>query len=105
MKLGEDNKRLMLIDGELTAGDSGEWLPSVNPATEEIIGYTPAGDAADVDAAASSASRAWPAWSALGVEGRAEALREVARQAQGSFGGDSCGGSGRYRQHRQRAEG
>jgi acyl-CoA reductase-like NAD-dependent aldehyde dehydrogenase len=80
MKLGEDNKRLMLIDGELTAGQSGEWLPSVNPATEEVIGYTPAGGAADVDAAARAASRAWPAWSALGVEGRAEALREVARQ-------------------------
>ena len=80
MKLGEDNKRLMLIDGELTAAQSGEWLPSVNPATEEVIGYTPAGGAADVDAAARAASRAWPAWSALGVEGRAEALREVARQ-------------------------
>jgi betaine-aldehyde dehydrogenase len=80
MKLGEDNKRLMLIGGVLTDSRRGEWLPSVNPATEEVIGYTPAGDAEDVDAAASAATQAWPAWNALGVEGRADALREVARQ-------------------------
>ncbi|CAE6811181.1 MULTISPECIES: aldehyde dehydrogenase family protein [Paraburkholderia] len=80
MKLGEDNKRLMLIGGELTASQTGEWLPSINPATEEVIGYTPAAAASDVDAAAKAATQAWPAWNALGVEARGEALREVARQ-------------------------
>lgn len=38
----------MLIGGELVYSESGEWLPSVNPAIEEEIGRTPAGSAADV---------------------------------------------------------
>lgn len=84
MKLGPDNKRAMLIDGELTDAASGQWIESVNPATEDVIGLVPAADAADVDRAAWAAKAAYPAWHALGIEGRAECLREYARRIQAS---------------------
>ncbi|AGW94438.1 aldehyde dehydrogenase family protein [Cupriavidus sp. DF5525] len=84
MKLGPDNKRAMLIDGELTEAASGQWIESVNPATEDVIGLVPAADAADVDRAAWAAKAAYPAWHALGIEGRAECLREYARRIQAS---------------------
>jgi hypothetical protein len=48
----------MLIGGELAASTSGEWLDSVEPATEEILGRSPAGTAQDVDAAVVAAARA-----------------------------------------------
>ena len=80
MQLNDHNKRRMLIDGELTGSAGGQWLPSVNPATEEIIGHIPAGNAEDVERAAAAAERAYPAWQALGIEGRAERMREVARR-------------------------
>ncbi len=65
----------MLIGGELVESESGAWDESLNPANEEVIGRTPAGTAADVDKAARAAERAWPAWAAMGVIGRAEILR------------------------------
>ncbi|MES2257964.1 MAG: aldehyde dehydrogenase family protein [Pseudomonadota bacterium] len=80
MKLDQNNKRLMLIGGELVASRSGNWIASVNPATEEIIGHVPAGNAEDVDLAAAAALAAFPAWHALGVDGRAQKLRELARR-------------------------
>jgi len=82
MKLGPDNKRAMLIDGELTAAAGGQWLESLNPATEEIIGQVPAGAAVDIERAARAASAAAPAWHGLGIEGRAACLREYARRIE-----------------------
>jgi acyl-CoA reductase-like NAD-dependent aldehyde dehydrogenase len=80
MKLDQDNKRLMLIGGELVESRSGNWITTVNPATEDIIGYVPAGNAEDVGLAAAAALAAFPAWQALGVDGRARKLRELARR-------------------------
>jgi acyl-CoA reductase-like NAD-dependent aldehyde dehydrogenase len=77
MKLDQDNRRLMLIGGELVASRSGNWIESVNPATEQVIGYVPAGNAEDIDLAARAALKAFPAWHALGIEGRAQRLREL----------------------------
>lgn len=82
MKLGPNNKRAMLIDGELTEAAGGRWLESLNPATEEVIGQVPAGDVGDVDRAAAAARAAYPAWHALGVEGRAACLREYASRIE-----------------------
>jgi acyl-CoA reductase-like NAD-dependent aldehyde dehydrogenase len=70
----------MLIGGELVESASGAWIESVNPATEEVIGYVPASNAVDVDRAVSAAKKAFPAWNALGVEGRAKLLRELGRR-------------------------
>jgi acyl-CoA reductase-like NAD-dependent aldehyde dehydrogenase len=71
---------LMLIDGELCAAASGEWLVSENPANEEPLGRVPLAGAADVDRAARAAARARPGWQALSAAERADRLREVARR-------------------------
>src|SRR6267154_1246493 len=39
---------MMLIGGELVPSEGGEWLESVNPATEETLGHVPHGTAAGV---------------------------------------------------------
>ena len=56
---------LMLIGGELVESESGAWLDSVNPATEELIGRVPAGTKADVERAYEAAAAAQPAWAAF----------------------------------------
>jgi acyl-CoA reductase-like NAD-dependent aldehyde dehydrogenase len=80
MKLDRTNRQPMLIGGELVESAGGAWIESVNPATEEIIGYVPAGNAEDVDRAAKAALKAYPAWRGLGIEGRATLLRELGRR-------------------------
>lgn len=80
MNLDRHNKRPMLIGGELVESVSGDWIESINPATEEVIGYVPSGTADDIDRAAKAAKAAYPAWNALGVERRANLLRELARR-------------------------
>jgi malonate-semialdehyde dehydrogenase (acetylating)/methylmalonate-semialdehyde dehydrogenase len=60
----------------------GRWVPSHaveffdvhNPAVGETIGRTPLSTAADVDAAVAAASRAFPAWREMPVNGRAQVL-------------------------------
>ena len=68
----------MLIGGELVPSSSGEWIDSVNPATEEVIGYVPAGGKPDVDRAVESAAAAFPMWAALDPAQRAAYLRDLA---------------------------
>jgi betaine-aldehyde dehydrogenase len=69
--------RRMLIGGELVESQSGEWLESVNPANEDIIGKVPLGAAADVNRAVAAAEAAAPAWDAAGVKVRARHLRAL----------------------------
>jgi betaine-aldehyde dehydrogenase len=68
----------MLIGGELVPSSSGEWIDSVNPATEEVIGYVPAGGKPDVGRAVESAAAAFPVWAGLDPAQRAAYLRELA---------------------------
>jgi acyl-CoA reductase-like NAD-dependent aldehyde dehydrogenase len=68
----------MLIGGELVASNSGAWLDSIDPATEERIGRAPAADAGDVGRAVAAAEAAFPAWAALEATERASMLRAVA---------------------------
>ena len=49
----------MLIDGELTEAASGEDFSNVNPATEELLGYTADASSADMQRAISAARRAF----------------------------------------------
>jgi acyl-CoA reductase-like NAD-dependent aldehyde dehydrogenase len=77
MKLGKNNKVAMLIGGDLVESVNGKWLGSVNPATEEVIGYVPDGGAEDVHRAVLAANEAYPAWAALGVEKRGQILRKL----------------------------
>lgn len=67
----------MLIGGELVESESGEWLDSVDPSTEEIIGRAPAGDDRDIAKAVIAAEAAWPAWYEMGVAARAAAMRAM----------------------------
>ncbi len=70
--------RPMLIGGELTFGDGGEWIDSVNPSNEEPVGRAPAGTAGDVARAADAALKAQPAWAALTVWERAGYMKAMA---------------------------
>ena len=70
--------RLMFIDGEMTPGASGEWVTSLNPATEEPIGRVPAASPEDVNAAVASAKAAQPAWAAKSIFERGALLRALA---------------------------
>jgi betaine-aldehyde dehydrogenase len=70
----------MLINGDLVESESGDLLDSVNPATEESIGYVPAATAADVNRAVVAAENAHPAWAALEPKERAKLMRKVAQK-------------------------
>ncbi len=70
--------RLMLIDGELVASIGGEWIDSVNPSNEEVIGRAPKGTAEDVDRAVDAAAKAQPGWAARSIFERGALLRQVA---------------------------
>jgi len=67
----------MLIGGKLVASESGRWMESVNPATEEVIGRTPEGTAKDVNLAVEVAEKAQPEWAALPVSKRADYLHKL----------------------------
>ena len=53
-------------------------LEVVNPATEEVVGEVPGGDAADVERAVAAAKRAFPEWAATDTEERAHILATAA---------------------------
>lgn len=69
----------MLIGGELVASESGQWLESVNPANEQVIGRVPAATREDVSRAVAAAEAAQPAWCALDPNERGKLLRKVAQ--------------------------
>ena len=55
----------MLIGGKWVAAASGDTIPVINPATEEVIASVPAGAAADIALAVAAARKAfdsgpWP---------------------------------------------
>jgi len=57
--------RQMLIGGEWVEAASGKTFPAYNPATGEVLGYAPEGDAEDIDRAVKAARKAfesgpWP---------------------------------------------
>jgi betaine-aldehyde dehydrogenase len=79
MKLDPQRRWPMLIGGELVESESGQWLDSVNPANEELIGRVPAGTAADVELAYQAAEAAQPAWAALTPLARGAYLLKVAQ--------------------------
>ena len=71
-----------LIGGDLVESEAGEWLESINPANEEVIGHVPRCRAADIDRAVAAAEAAAPAWAEIGVKARADLLRELGRRLQ-----------------------
>lgn len=76
--MGEFFDGRMLIDGKLVDAVDGEFLDSLDPSTEEVIGRVPAGKAADVAMAVAAADRAVPDWAGLSARERGSLIREVA---------------------------
>lgn len=70
-------KHPMLINGELVDSESGNWLESINPATEELIGMVPSASAVDVNRAVDAAAKAQQGWGALTPAERARMLAKV----------------------------
>src|SRR5437870_7269250 len=68
----------MIIEGDRTKAASGETYEVRNPATGEVVDEVPAGGAADVDRAAQAAAKAFPTWSKLPPNKRAEILHKAA---------------------------
>ena len=58
MTLLSDRESRLLIDGKLVAGGGGTF-PTVNPATEEVLGVAADADAADMDSAIGAARKAF----------------------------------------------
>lgn len=74
----EFGDRLMFIGGEFVTARDGQWIESVNPATEEVHGRVPLGTAADVDRAVQAARAAQPDWAARSVWERRDGLLRLA---------------------------
>lgn len=70
----------MLIAGARTGAFSGDWIPVLNPATEDPVAAVPRGMAEDIDAAMRAAAAAFPVWSRTSPADRAAALRGAAER-------------------------
>ena len=76
----------MIIEGDRTKAASGKTYEVRNPATNEVVDEVPAGGAADVDRAAQAAAKAFPTWSRLPANKRAEILHKAAQHMLGKVG-------------------
>ncbi|MFO0493617.1 MAG: aldehyde dehydrogenase family protein, partial [bacterium] len=70
------------INGRFTPPASGEYFPTINPATEEALGEIAQGSPADVDAAVHAARSALAPWQALPASERGKYLYRIARRIQ-----------------------
>lgn len=77
---GLAERHRLFIGGEFVSPASDNWLPSIDPATEEVIGDIPAGDGRDIDRAVEAAEKAQPSWAALPATERARKLRALAEK-------------------------
>ncbi|MEZ4739870.1 MAG: aldehyde dehydrogenase [Flavobacteriales bacterium] len=80
-------KLLNLIDGELCQARSGGWLEVHEPAKGAVYAHLADSDATDVEAAVNAAERAFPAWNAMGREGRSKALLKLAELIEADMDG------------------
>jgi len=66
----------MFIDGSWRPARSGETMPVINPATEEVVDTVPKAGVEDVEAAVAAAERAFRDWSRTDAEERAHIIRK-----------------------------
>src|SRR6476469_1813386 len=64
-----------LIGGKTVAG--GDYLETVNPATQEVLAEVASGGEAEVNAAVAAAKAAFPAWAAMPAPQRAKLIRKL----------------------------
>ena len=69
---------LNLIDGQSLPARSGATFATHSPVDDSFIADVARSDAADIDAAAKAAKKAFPAWAALGGEARKKLLHKIA---------------------------
>ena len=73
----------MIIESDRAKAASGKTYEVRNPATGEVVDEVPAGGPADVDRAAQAAAKAFPTWSKLAPNKRAEILHKAAHHMLG----------------------
>ena len=68
----------LFIDGEWRASSSGETIPVVNPATEEIVGQVAHAAKADLDQALAAAEKGFRLWRKTSAFERSKLMRKAA---------------------------
>jgi len=71
----------MWIGGQWCESESRKYLSSINPATGEVAGRVPRGQAADIDCAVAAARQAFDEgeWPQMSYQDRGEVLRQIAQ--------------------------
>ncbi len=77
--LAKELSNKMLIGGALVPAISGKTLAKINPATGEVIGSYPRGEAADVDQAVQAAAKAQKDWAKMPARERGKLIYECGR--------------------------
>src|SRR3954467_11801497 len=72
----------LYIGGEWVEPASDQTIDVINAATEEVMGRIPEGTPEDVDRAVAAAREAFPAWSEVPAEQRAEICAAIAGKLQ-----------------------
>ncbi|MEH6576542.1 MAG: aldehyde dehydrogenase family protein [Amphritea sp.] len=68
----------LYIDGQWATPNGSASIDVINPATDQVIGTTPAANASDVDHAVMAARRAFADWSQTSAETRAGYIKAIA---------------------------
>lgn len=71
-------KLALLIDGQWRPSESGETIPLLNPANEEVIGHLPVASRADLDDALTAARRSFVPWAEKLPAARTAIMRTAA---------------------------
>jgi len=72
----------LFIGGEWVASRSGEYLKTINPASEEVLAAVPIAGEDDIDAAVAAATEATRPWQRLAPSERAKYVFRIARVIQ-----------------------
>jgi aldehyde dehydrogenase (NAD+) len=72
----------LFIGGEFVQPSSGEYLKTINPATEEVLAAIPVAGKEDIDRAVDAAGSAFKKWSRLSGAERAKYIFRIARVIQ-----------------------
>ncbi|MFP5351292.1 MAG: aldehyde dehydrogenase family protein [Actinomycetota bacterium] len=72
----------LFIDGSMTEPASGEYMKTINPATEEVLAAIPVAGEEDVDRAVQAASKAFKKWSRIDPSERGRYVFRIARVIQ-----------------------
>jgi aldehyde dehydrogenase (NAD+) len=72
----------LFVGGTFVEPASGDYMKTINPATEEVLSAIPVAEEADVDRAVGAARAAYEGWSGLDPSDRAKYLFRIARVIQ-----------------------